>query len=117
MKKTKKQNPKAEGKDTPKKAKPKETSNQEIYKLFKVDPDKIKENKEHNAERFEKFIERTGIKKAFGMILNEIIQKNIDEDEFYDYVQRRLKEISIEYKRFIAKKKPHKKKIGLKGVR
>ncbi len=117
MKKGKKQNLKEKGNETPKKQKQKETTNQEIYKLFNLDPDKVKENKERNADDFAKFIERTGIKRAFGMILNEIIQKNIPEEEFYDYVQNRLKDISLEYKKFIIKKKPSKRTVGLKGVR
>ena len=117
MKKAKKGKTKPMPKGSPKREKVKETSNDEINKLFKLDPDLIRQEKEENAEKFTKFIEKTGIKKAFGLILNEIIQKDIPQEEFYDFVQTRLKELSLEYRKFIAKKRPSKQVRDVRALR
>ena len=52
--------------------------------------------------RFKDYINKTGIKEAFSIILAEIVENNVPRENFYKYAQQRLREISKQYTEFIV---------------
>ncbi len=70
-----------------------------------IDIEKEKNSIKEKAEKFKNNPRVNELQMAFNIIINEIVEIDIEKENFYDYLYKRLKEFSKSYEKFKEEKK------------